>query len=151
MSELQTNQLAEMVERKHACLQRMREMGARQLDLIRAGEMTALLDVLAAKQRLLTQLQQVERTLDPFRHDDPDARLWRTPDDRQRCAARLAECESMLAEIVQDEKLSARELTQRRDATARQLQGTHVASQARDAYAGATPRGTGQLDLCSDS
>ena len=36
--------------RKHACLVRLRDMGQRQFELIEAGNMTALLDLLSAKQ-----------------------------------------------------------------------------------------------------
>ncbi|MCX7426539.1 MAG: hypothetical protein NTW96_13065 [Planctomycetia bacterium] len=147
----ETNELAALVERKHACLCRLREMGARQLELVRGGEMTALLDVLAAKQRLIGELQQIERALDPFRGEDADARHWPTPDERRRCAERLAECQSLLAEIVRGEKEGESELVRRRDEAAQQLQGAHVASQARGAYHAATPRSFSQLDLMSES
>ena len=55
--------------------------------------MTDLLKLLAAKQTVLDQLQQVERQLDPFRDEDPEARVWRSPADaplpgtRRRCDA----------------------------------------------------------------
>jgi hypothetical protein len=147
----QTEELSALVERKHACLRRLHEMGARQLDLVRGGEMTALLDVLAAKQRLIGELQQIERALDPFRGQPADARPWPTAEERRRCAERLAECQSLLAEIVQQEKQGESELTRRRDAVARQLHHAHVASQVRGAYHAATPRGASQLDLLSES
>jgi len=151
MNDMETDQLAALVERKLACLVALREMGGRQLDLVRAGNMAALLDVLAAKQRLIGQLQQIERAFDPFRHQDPESRLWRTPEDRRRCAAGLAECEALLAEIVEREKQGSRELAIRRDETAHQLQGAHLAAEARGAYAAALPRGSSRLDLMSES
>lgn len=147
----ETNELAALVQRKHGCLCRLRELGARQLELVRGGETTALLDVLAAKQRLIGEWQQIERALDPFRGEDADARHWRTPDERRRCAERLAECRSLLAEIVRQEKQGESELVRRRDAAAQQLQGTHVASQARGAYHATAPRGSSRLDLMSES
>jgi hypothetical protein len=150
MGESNTDLLAALIDRKRDCLGRMRDLGARQLELVRGGEITALLDVLAAKQRLIGQLQQIERALDPFRNQDADARPWRTPDARQRCAARLAECESLLAEIIRRERQGENELTLRRDEAARQLQGAHVAAQARGAYVAAMPQGTSHLDLLSD-
>jgi hypothetical protein len=147
----ETDELAALVERKHGCLCRLRELGARQLELVRRDEMTALLDVLAAKQRLIGELQQIERGLDPFRGQRADTRPWRTPEERRRCAERLAECQSLLAEIVRQERQGESELARRRDAAARQLQGAHIASQARGAYHAATPRASSQLDLMSDS
>jgi hypothetical protein len=151
MGESETDLLAALIDQKRDCLGRMRDLGSRQLELVRGGEMTALLDVLAAKQRLIGQLQRIERALDPFRNQDADTRHWRTPDDRQRCAARLAECESLLAEIIRREKQGENELTLRRDAAARQLQGAHIAAQARGAYVATAPRGMSQLDLLSGS
>lgn len=151
MGESETDLLAALIDQKRDCLGRMRDLGTRQLELVRGGEMTALLDVLAAKQRLIGQLQRIERELDPFRNQDADARRWRTPGDRQRCAARLAECESLLAEIIRRERQGENELTLRRDAAARQLHGAHIAAQARGAYVAAPPRSMSQLDIMSES
>ena len=88
--------------------------------------MALLLDVLAVKQRLLGDLEQIERALDPFRNQQPSERPWPTPDDRRRCAAELDECERLLKEIVVQERQSESELSRRRDRTAERLQGTQI-------------------------
>ncbi|MBN2477090.1 MAG: hypothetical protein JXB62_20955 [Pirellulales bacterium] len=148
---METDALAELIAKKHACLVQLRDMGRRQLELIDAGDMTALLDVLAVKQRSLWKLQQAERALDPFRDQDPERRHWRTPEDRRRCAEQLRECEALLSEIVSQEKCSEGVLMRRRDEAATRLQGAHLAGQARGAYTAHRLGKASQLDLLSDS
>lgn len=140
--------LADLIHRKHRCLVQLRDLGERQLALVRAGTMTDLLDVLAVKQRMLAQLERIEGELAPFRGEDPEKRAWRSEEARRRCAEELAGCEAVLAQIVEQEKQSERELVFRRDQAARQLQGTHVAQRAREAYL-APQAGANRLDLSS--
>ncbi len=145
---LSTDLLGDLIRRKHNCLLHLRDLGQRQLALVRRGSMDELLDVLAAKQHLLVELQRIERGLDPFRQEDPDERTWRSAEERQRCAEELARCDSLLAEIMTQEKQSEQELIRRRDEAARRLQGAHTAAQARQAYTEDAPAPAG-LDLTS--
>lgn len=150
MTVLETDLLADLIHRKRHCLVQLRTMGEKQLELVRGGCMTELLDVLAMKQKMLGQLQGIERELDPFRNQDPESRPWRTQRERQTCADELAGCEVLLAEIVCQERQSEQELVQRREETAAQLQGVHWAHQARQAYLAPSRASLGQLDLSSE-
>ena len=150
MASLETDTLAELIRGKRDCLLQLREMGRRQLELIDSGEVTALLDLLAAKQQPLLELQQIERALDPFRDQDPDDRQWATPQDRDLCAEQLRQCETLLSEIVSQEKCSEGAMVRRRDAAAAKLQGAHLADQARGAYTAGPAGEISQLDLLSD-
>jgi hypothetical protein len=151
MSPPDTDRLADLVRAKRACLAQVRDLGHRQLELIQEGDMTRLLDLLAAKQRLIHQLQRLERALDPFRAEDPTARVWRDPRRRQQCAEDIRECEALLAEILSREKHSEAALVHRRDETATRLQGVHLATQARGAYVGETPLAAGHVNLLSEA
>lgn len=149
--ELETDLLADLIAQKHRCLVALREMGFRQRELIRQGEINRLLDLLSGRQHAMAELQRIERKLDPFRRQDPEARSWRSADDRRRCAELAAECETLLSEIIGQEKQSESELVQKRDEVANRLQGVHAASQARGAYTAAPrPEGT-RLDIVSDT
>lgn len=106
--------------------------------------------MLSLKQRLLGDLQQVEKALEPFRGQSPEARQWRSEEQRRRCAEQLNDCQQILAAIIRQEKESEQELVRRRDAVAARLEGTHLASQARDAYLSRPAVKTGHLDLLSD-
>jgi hypothetical protein len=150
MSAPDTDILADLVRAKRSCLIQLRDAGRRQLELIDGGNMTALLDLLAAKQRTIVQLQRVERALDPFRGQDPDARRWRTPQDRAACCEQLQQCETLLGEIISQEKCSESNLTRRRDVAAVRLQGAHLAGVARGAYTAQPQTNVSQLDLLSE-
>lgn len=131
---LGTERLAELIDQKHRCLAQLRDIGSRQLETARKGEMELLMQLLATKQRLIDQMLRIEQQLKPFRDQDPERRVWATPQDRQRCATVSTECESLLATIVQQEKQSEQELVRRRDDAQVRLQGAHVASRVHNAY-----------------
>jgi len=151
MAAFETDILADLIRAKQTCLTQVRDMGRRQLELIDNDDMTTLLDLLAAKQRAIVQLQRIERALDPFRGQDPQQRRWRSPQDRQACAEQMQQCETLLREIIGQEKQSEGALIRRRDEAALRLRGVHLAGQARGAYT-AQPQGTvRQLDLLSES
>jgi hypothetical protein len=142
--------LAQLIGRKRECLVQLRDLGPRQLALVREGSMTTLLDLLSAKQRLLWELQKLERQLDPFRGQEPAARRWPTAQARQQTARQLAECEALLVEIVEHDKQSEEELIHRRQQTAIRLQGVHAASRARGAYLAPGCNASSRLDLSSE-
>ena len=151
VTELETDRLAELIQRKRSCLAQLHQMGMKQLELVADGAMAKLLEVLAAKQRLLVNLHQIERALDPFRGQSPEERRWPSAAEREKCAEELTQCETLLGEIVTQEKQSEAELIRRRDEAAQRLQGAHVASLARGAYGVKSPAGISQLDLSSES
>ncbi len=150
MNEFQTDLLAELVTRKRECLLKLREMVAKQLELATDGSVAALLDILASKQRVIVRLQDVETSLSPFRDQDPNQRRWRLPQVRDLCAQQLAECETLLEQILSEEKQSETEMVRRRDETAKQLHGAHQAGRARGAYTAESKPSLSRIDLSSD-
>ena len=144
---LATTLLTERIEQKLALLLQLRDLGLRQAALIESGDMTQLLKLLAAKQRLLAALQSVERELDRFRGDDPEARVWASPEHRRRCAETAAACEDLLRTIVEQERLSESQMRDRRERAAAQLQGAHYASEVHHAYLAETHNASSHLDL----
>jgi len=129
-----TTQLADLIRRKHDVLVQLCDVGRRQMGIVERGETTALLELLAAKQTMISLLQQVERELAPFHAEDPDARAWPSAEARERCAQEAARCNQLLAEIVELERDSADRLAIRRNDVAAQLRQVYAAGQARNAY-----------------
>jgi hypothetical protein len=129
-----TEQLTRLIRDKHRVLTRLRDIGQRQSSLVAGGDVSALLKLLAAKQQLISELQNLERGLKPFYAQNPESRNWRTPADRAQCAQLADECNCLLEEIVRLERHGAEEMTVRRNEVARQLQQVHTASQVRAAY-----------------
>jgi len=134
MSTLPTTHLADLIRRKHDVLAQLCDVGHRQTEIVDRGETAALLQLLAAKQNMITVMQQVERELAPYHGEDPNARVWASPAARAHCAEQAAECNRLLAEIVELERHSAERMTVRRNEVAAQLRQVHVAGQARHAY-----------------
>jgi len=142
-----SQQLAATMARKAQLLELLRRLGDAQLSLVNDGDMAKLLQVLASKESLLTQLQQVERQLDPFRSEDPERRRWESQAAREACQRDANRCSQLLSEIVVLEKKSEAEMITRRDATALQLQGMYVSQEAQGAYITAPASLTTALDL----
>lgn len=147
MEDFPTDRLCEFLRAKRSCLTQLRDMSRRQMELIDSGEMTRLLDLLVVKQRMIEQLQRIERALDPFRGEPPEARRWRSDDVKRCCADEAQQCELLLAELMNREKQSEALLTRRRDEVAQRLQGVHRAAQARQSYLEAPQDGACQLDV----
>jgi flagellar biosynthesis/type III secretory pathway chaperone len=129
-----TTLLADLVHRKHHVLAQLVDAGRQQREIVDQGETSALLKLLASKQTMIAALQQIERDIKPFYEEDPDARVWSSAEARAACAAKAAECNRLLAEILELERSSADRMTVRRNEVAAQLQHVYAAGQARSAY-----------------
>jgi hypothetical protein len=129
-----TLRLVELIAGKHQVLLRLRELGRRQAELVASGDTTSLLKLLAVKQQVISGLQSLERDLVPFYQENPDARTWQSAEQRALCAQQSTECNELLREILNMERVSAERMTVRRNEVAEQLQHVHAAKQVRNAY-----------------
>jgi hypothetical protein len=129
-----TEKLTELICKKHQVLVQLRDMGRRQADLVRSGEITELLKLLGAKQHMISGLQELEMQLKPFYAENPDARVWRSPAERAKCARLANECNAMLEEVVMLERTGAEQMDARKSEVASQLQHAHAAAHVRNAY-----------------
>jgi hypothetical protein len=129
-----TERLAELIRNKHQVLLQLRELGLRQASLVASGDTASLLKLLAVKQQLIAALQGLERELSPCYEEDPDERVWPSPEQRAECARQATACNGILREIVSLEKSSAAIMTTRRNEVAQQLQQVHAAAHVRSAY-----------------
>jgi len=146
-----TDQLAQLLRKRHESLSQLAWLSRRQMELIDSGDLGTLLKILAGKQQLLGDLNAIERGLDPFRNQHPDERHWSDPAAREQSARLAAESDLLLGEIFQLEQRSAGGLQQRRDEAAQRLHGLHAAHEARGAYL-AQPDAVAyrQLDLSTE-
>lgn len=147
---MNTDLLVKRLLQKREVLTQLRQLADHQARMVRAGEVAKLMGLLATKQKLLTALQAVEANLDPFRDEEPEARVWRSAADRQAARDIAAECDRLLEEVKKFEHDDTGELIARRDAASSALQGMHGASRARSAYLEQPPQQNGHLDMSSD-
>src|ERR1700745_2596279 len=112
---LPTKSLAELITRKRDVLRQLSDVGQRQRRIVEEGDTTTLLQLLAAKQTLISALQDLESEMGPFHAEDPESRIWPTSEDRARCAGEAAECNQLLEQVVALEKESADRMTARKN------------------------------------
>jgi hypothetical protein len=129
-----TTTLADLMVKKRKCLEQLRDLGRRQLQLIAGGDATELLRVAAAKQQLIAALQMIEKRLAPFHEQAPDSRAWTNAAARAQCAADADECRKLVHEVMTMEQDGERQLMQRRDDVAGQLRMAAQGGRVREAY-----------------
>jgi hypothetical protein len=134
VTNLTGEKLAELIAQRHACLVQMHKLGVKQSELVVTGEFGSLLRLLSVKNQLIVALQAIEQQLAPFHTQDPESRVWSNPAARERCARQSAECQTLLAEVMEMERDNEQKMTERRDQVANQLQAAQSASTARRAY-----------------
>lgn len=125
--------LALLVQQKRRLLEQLVQLGKRQGELIDAGEVAALVQLLSGKQQLIAGLQEIEQGLDAFRNEDPEARRWPSPAARAACQADSQACNTLLAEVISTEQRHEQLMSERRDSVGtqlRQAQSAHAASTA---------------------
>jgi hypothetical protein len=130
-----TERLAGLVAAKHQVLKVLVQLSERQLEVIQEAEMTTLIKLLAAKQTVMTQLQEIEKELRPFRGEDPDLRVWRSPVERTACQAQAEAANALLSRALALEQQAETAMLMRRDAAATALSAVQTAGDARAAYA----------------
>lgn len=146
-----TETLSLLVRRKHNCLVQLVDLGRQQQAVVAGGEVNDLLRILGAKQLLISTLQEIERELEPYRHDDPERRVWRSAEDRAACAGLVAECETLFRYVLTLERDSEQHLIRRRDDAHERLVHSRAAESVQGAYFPQldVPE-SGMLDLTSE-
>jgi len=129
-----TTQLADLMVKRRKCLTQLRDLGAKQAQLIAAGEVSDLLRLVAAKQQLIVALQALERQLAPFQEQDPERRAWASAAARAACAADAEACRQLIGEVMAMEQDGERQMTVRRDEVAGQLRTATSGGRVREAY-----------------
>ncbi|HJN07166.1 MAG TPA: hypothetical protein QF564_00625 [Pirellulaceae bacterium] len=147
---MNTDLLVERLIQKRDVLSQLRKLADHQTRMVGDGDVSKLMGLLATKQRLLNGLRDVETSLDPFRDEDPDHRVWRSAAERQEARDIAGECDRLLDEVKRIEQNDTGELIARRDAASSALRGIQGASRARSAYLEQSPHQTGNLDMSSD-
>jgi len=127
-----TAALSELIRRKEELLRRLLPISVCQLEIVRRSDMTALLQHLGQKQRVMDEFEDVERLLAPFREIPPEKRKWKDETERLETGAAMERCTAMLEEILRNDSISTEELSIQKTEVKEQLrrvrQGSHVSS-----------------------
>ncbi len=147
---MNTDMLVELLKQKRDVIAELRKLVDYQSPLVEDGDSRKLLGLLATKEKLLTRLKKVEASLDPFRDEDPEHRVWRREADRTAARDIATECTRSLAEVMEIDQADVEKLIARHDLNAKLLERIQTAQVVNDAYSQPSPQHTGRLDLSSD-
>lgn len=136
-----------MVERLEIA-RALQSLGRSQADAVDGADINATLRILARKQSLLEQLRILGQRLQPYFQDDPEARIWESPDRRHVCQQIADEGSRLLCEATQVDACLLDDMAQRRDALAAQLQDGTDSILAHSAYTAGNGLGISSLDIC---
>jgi hypothetical protein len=99
------------------------DLSRRQNRVIDAGDYPQLMSILAQKQRILGRLDEIKQRYPELGRKWTALRATGPSTVRSDCEAIIAETEAVLAELLKNENDGAEQLSRRRDATRRQLEG----------------------------
>jgi hypothetical protein len=129
-----TDQLFRLIESKLHLLNEMRSMSMSQAECVAQHDMPALMSLLSKKQGLMESLQSVQVDLAPFNLQDPEKRVWTSTDKRQKCREMLANCDSILQQLIVMENRSLDNMVVQRELVSAQLQQNVDATVVQHAY-----------------
>ena len=133
-SELSTDSLFELIESKLHLLTEMQAMSLAQADLVTQHDMTSLMTLLSRKQELMAALGNVQSNLARFQDQDPELRVWSSPNRRKDCKEMVARCDQLLQELIVMEDRSLNNMNLQRETVAAQLQQNIDACTIQNAY-----------------
>ena len=105
-----------------------------QQQIVQQNELGKLVSLLAAKQKAIQRLQEIDRNLAPFQNQDPESRVWSSEEQRDECRRIAKECPRLLAEVMKLEQIAEETLTAQRETISQQVEQSTTRSQAATAY-----------------
>lgn len=131
---MSVQQLATLITSRHRIIEHLHLLVQRQLEVVRSGDVTRLLESLGRKQYLLFEIEQIERQLDPYRHEEPELRIWPNPQTRTETQETIEESKRLLAEIHTIDEECMEELEKQKNTAERQTRKLETGSQVATAY-----------------
>jgi len=105
-----------------------------QLGLVETDDYSQLLRLLGGKQQIISRLETISRLHPQLWDNWRGQRQHLSPATRAICDQTLADTESLLAELLEHERIATETLSRRRDETAHQLAAVSGGSRANQAY-----------------
>lgn len=140
----EARQLTDLLTQQRDLYRQLREMAKGQSAAIEQDEPEALLRVLAHRQRLITELNDVNTQLEPFRSRWDELRESLSAAERIRTAELVAEVQSLLGDILRQDEADSDALQTKSADTRQQAASASVGQRVNAAYAaqryGAAPR-----------
>ncbi len=147
--DLSTARLATLVSQKRKLVFELHKLVIKQRQMVDAAEVD-FIPLLAIKQKVLEALNAVDRCMDPFRQQDPDRRLWTSPENREACRTQADQCEAVFRDVLEIENYCAQTMRRQQSMIQEQLQGSVTANHATRAYQQEANQPMNRFDLSSE-
>lgn len=140
MSWVNPERLMKLLTEQRDLYRNLRELSARQRNLISGDRPELLLDVLSRRQTIVSRLAQINEQLTPFRGDWTGVYAQLPEETRTAASVLLNEINGMLQVILKDDQEDSALLSARKESVGAAIRATTGARAASVAY-GAAPRG----------
>lgn len=140
------SKLLALLEEKADVLRQLMAFVELQQELITDDRMTALLELLAEKQKVLARFGELQSSLAPFLTQDPALRKWPDKETHQAAREQHAVCEQLLRDLLSAEATSENALQASRTRVLQQLEDVDRSAAAANAY-DADPLPPSQFDF----
>ena len=128
-----TQQLYRLICQQREVLSELKHFAEVQQKIVQQNELGKLVSLLAAKQKAIQRLQEIDRNLAPFQDQDPESRVWSSEEQRDECRRIAKECPRLLAEVMKLEQTAEETLTAQRETISQQIEQSTTRSQAANA------------------
>ena len=129
-----TQQLYGLICQQREVLLELKHFAEVQHQIVQQNELGRLVSLLAAKQKAIQRLQEIDRNLAPFQDQDPESRVWSSEEQRDECRRIAKECPRLLVEVMKLEQTAEETLTAQRKTISQQIEQSTTRSQAANAY-----------------
>ena len=129
----------DVLKQRHAHCRQLLDLSRRQNRVIDASDYSSLLGILGQKQRILGRLDELKRRYPELSRQWTSLRDSGLPATRNDCESLIAETETILAELLDSEKQGTHQLSERREATRRQIEAVSQGVHVNQIYADSSP------------
>ena len=126
--------LFQLVRQKLGYLEKLYDCSGSQLQYVEQENMEALLELLAHKQRLLIEIEGIDRQIKTYHVDDPEQRVWPSPQMREACREAIASCDDFARKTLGIDRIAERRLAEKKKAACEQLQQFENKARVQNAY-----------------
>ena len=113
--------LYQLIEQKLKLLEQLAACSGNQMQYVDAENLEALLEILAAKQRMLLEIEGIDRQITGYHVDNPDDRVWPSQEMRSRCREMVSQCDQLVREALANDQLAEQQLMYKKNAVKQQL------------------------------
>ncbi|GHT44533.1 hypothetical protein FACS189454_02230 [Planctomycetales bacterium] len=123
-----------LIHKEEELLKRLLLVSQKQMEIVREGNMTLLLEHLAQRQQLWNEFEELEEELKEHKAVPPEQRVWKTESEKQQTETSLNNCKVLLAEILVNDDISLNETATQKNEIEAQLKRVGRARNVVTAY-----------------